>query len=261
MAAQCQTPECPNPVSKPGFKLCLVCWKKQSAASPPQEVPAVADAKNINSTKIAEHFGIKSTRINAILNELGWVERAKNGWTATAAGQSMSAEQKTHYQSGVPYAVWSSKILRNQILSDAVANYLVHDTQSVSPQKNHPQNNTDDFRQKFPANFRATDGHMVRSKAETLIDNFLYTSGIVHAYERKLPIEENMYCDFYLPEGKVYIEYWGLENDAKYAARKQYKIKIYNKYNFNLIELADKEVENLDDHLPRLLLKFGIAVD
>ncbi|CAK8721009.1 DUF559 domain-containing protein [Candidatus Electrothrix gigas] len=81
---------------------------------------------------------------------------------------------------------------------------------------------------------------------------------IVHAYERKLPVEENVYSDFYIPTGKVYIEYWGYENDEKYLARKKTKQEIYQKYGFNLIELEDKEVQNLDDILPRLLLKFGV---
>ncbi|NOR72156.1 MAG: glycerol kinase, partial [Methylomarinum sp.] len=36
------------------------------------------------------------------------------------------------------------------------------------------------------------------------------------------------------------------------------KQAIYQKYNFNLIELTDEEVLNLDDILPRLLLKFGV---
>ncbi|MBL4760369.1 MAG: hypothetical protein JKY80_05905 [Mariprofundaceae bacterium] len=81
---------------------------------------------------------------------------------------------------------------------------------------------------------------------------------IIHAYERKLPIEEDVYCDFYIPTGKVYIEYWGYENDSKYLKRKKDKIDIYQKYAFNLIELNDQDVLNLDDILPRLLLKFGI---
>lgn len=75
---------------------------------------------------------------------------------------------------------------------------------------------------------------------------------------RKLPIEEDVYSDFYIPTGKVYIEYWGYENDQKYLARKQKKIELYKKYCFNLIELQDKEVQNLDDVLPRLLLKYGV---
>jgi len=99
---------------------------------------------------------------------------------------------------------------------------------------------------------------MVRSKAEMLIDNWLYMAEIVHAYERKLPIEEEVYCDFYIPKGKIYIEFWGLENDPKYAKRKETKRNIYKKYNFKLIELTDEEVFNLDDILPRMLLKFGV---
>ena len=249
-------------MSKSDHPLCLDCWKKQKGSAKKFAASAAAvdgGAKLLSSTKIAEHFGLKAARINAILDELGWVKRAQKGWTATAAGESMMAEQKTHYQSGVPYVVWPSVILHSQIFSDAVAEYQGKDgAQSAANEKPHAP---DDFRKKFPANFRATDGHFVRSKAEVLIDNFLYTAGIVHAYERKLPVEEDVYCDFYLPGGKTYIEYWGVENDSKYAARKKQKLEIYAKYNFNLIELGDNEVGSLDDHLPRLLLKFGIVVD
>ena len=116
------------------------------------------------------------------------------------------------------------------------------------------------FRGKFDAKHRTTDGHMVRSRAEMIIDNWLYMSEIVHAYERKLPVEEELYCDFYLPCGKVYIEFWGYENDDKYLARKKTKQDIYRKYEFNLIELNDSDIQNLDDILPRKLLKFGIQV-
>jgi len=91
-----------------------------------------------------------------------------------------------------------------------------------------------------------------------LIDNWLYMAEIVHAYERKLPIEEDVYCDFYIPTGKVYIEFWGLENDARYQARKKQKKSVYEKYGFNLIELGDADVQNLDDILPRHLLRFGV---
>ena len=91
-----------------------------------------------------------------------------------------------------------------------------------------------------------------------MIDNYLYLNQIIHAYERKLPIEEEAYCDFYIPSAKLYIEFWGLENKAKYRERKQTKLAIYQKHALNLIELTDKEVENLDDNFPRLLLPYGL---
>ena len=81
------------------------------------------------------------------------------------------------------------------------------------------------FRTKFEATFRTEDGHMVRSKAEQIIDNWLYHKGIVHAYERRVPIEEEVYCDFFIPLGqKVWIEFWGLEEE-KYLKRKELKRK------------------------------------
>jgi len=84
------------------------------------------------------------------------------------------------------------------------------------------------FRSKFPAKHRTEDGHWVRSKSELIIDNWLYNKGIVHAYERQVPIEEELYCDFFIPEGKVWIEYWGLE-DEKYLKRKELKKELYKK--------------------------------
>jgi hypothetical protein len=40
---------------------------------------------------------------------------------------------------------------------------------------------------------------MVRSRGELVIDNSLYEYGLAHAYERKLPVEEDVYSDFYIP--------------------------------------------------------------
>jgi len=91
-----------------------------------------------------------------------------------------------------------------------------------------------------------------------LIDNWLYMAEIVHAYERKLPVEEDVYCDFYLPAGKVYIEFWGMENDPQYAERMDIKRAVYAKYRFALIDLTDADVHNLDDLLPAKLLKFNV---
>ena len=113
-----------------------------------------------------------------------------------------------------------------------------------------------DFRSKFKPKIRTEDGHEVRSKAEQLIDNWLYHKGIVHAYERRVPIEEEVYCDFFIPIGqKVWIEFWGLE-ETKYLKRKELKKRFYIANKKNLIELTDKDIENLDDNMPIKLRKY-----
>lgn len=138
----------------------------------------------------------------------------------------------------------------------------ISSTQTETPVANI---NKDNFREKFEAKHRTIDGHYVRSKAEMLIDNWLYQYGLVHAYERKLPIDEDVYCDFYIPSGNgrpqaVYIEFWGLENDTKYTERKNKKIEIYKREGLSLIELTDADLQNIDDILAKKLRQFKVPI-
>jgi hypothetical protein len=212
---------------------------------------------HLSATDISKHFKISRNKINPIFSELGWIKRGLVGWEITDQGKKQSGIQLENKRSGVPYVMWPDSILQNNSLINSIEELQGTKSQEEKEPKQKPTEN-DEFRQKFKAEHRCTDGHYVRSKAEMLIDNWLYMAEVIHAYERKLPIEEDVYCDFYLPTGKVYIEYWGYEEAEKYLKRKQEKQAIYKKYNFNLIELTEKEVQNLDDILPRELLKHGI---
>lgn len=209
--------------------------------------------ENITATKIGQHFNLSARKTNVILSEIGWTKKGIKGWLATEQGKQNGAIQSEDYKSGIPYVQWPTDILNNKTLINTI-----EDISGNKQEKTTIEEDNIGFREKFEAKHRATDGHYTRSKAEMLIDNWLYMFEIVHAYERKLPIEEDIYSDFYIPQGKVYIEYWGYENDAKYLHRKKIKQDIYKKYNLNLIELEDKDVQNLDDVLPKYLLKYGI---
>ena len=99
------------------------------------------------------------------------------------------------------------------------------------------------------------DGHNVRSKAECMIDEWLYRHDLVHAYEQRLPIEPDFISDLYVPKADCYIEYWGLEDDEQYLRRKEKKVNIYQKHGLKLIGLNDKDVRNLRYVLPKELLR------
>lgn len=209
-----------------------------------------------SSTKIALKYNLSARKINMILSEIGFIEKYLKGWTITVLGSKNGGIQKENSKNGIPYIEWSESIFTSSAFLSVLKE--VNGEAGESTQANIDNTKDSNFREKFIAKHRATDGHMVRSKAEMLIDNWLYMAEIVHAYERKLPIEEEVYCDFYIPTGKIYIEFWGLENDPKYSKRKEVKKEIYKKYDFKLIELTDDDVFNLDDVLPRMLLKFGV---
>jgi hypothetical protein len=217
----------------------------------------------VNATSIGKMFDISSQRANLIFAEIGWTEKTIKGWSVTSLGRKVGGVQFEH-PSGGTYVKWPESIVENKTLLRSL-NQKANDSEDQKTEEETVDTALDDFRKKYPAQYRTKDGHRVRSKAEALIDNALYDYGLAHAYERKLPIEEDVLSDFYIPSkhgGKaVYIEYWGLENDPKYQERKNVKIDLYKKYELNLIELSDKHVENLDDHLPRMLLKFDIKVE
>lgn len=233
-------------------------WKSSGYQRQSESAPQSFNVP-LTSTLIGKHFNISATRTNSILSELGLIEKGVKGWKVTELGKRLGGVQSQDKISGTPYVRWPENIKTNQILMASVQEVKGNPPALVQQHTNIT--GEVEFRDKFKANFRATDGHYVRSKAEMSIDNWLYMSELVHAYERKLPIEEEVYSDFYIPTGKVYIEYWGYDEDPKYASRKEDKIGVYDKYKFRLIQLTDKEVQNLDDYLPRLLLNFGVRTE
>ncbi len=226
------------------------------------ELEAPHTAQNlVTATSIGKSFDLPASRVNSILSELGWIIRDNiKGWQITNLGKRLGGVQSRDHVSGVPYVRWPDSIITNKLLTTNISEAKGTLDVDEQPQVQSTSPDRTEFRDKFRPEHRAQDGHFVRSKSEIIIDNWLYVSKTVHAYERKLPIEEEMYCDFYIPTGKVYIEYWG-SDEEKYLARKDKKLEIYKKYGFKLIQLTDKDIYNLDDILPRKLLEFGVVIE
>ena len=107
-----------------------------------------------------------------------------------------------------------------------------------------------DIRDKFPPEYKCDDGHFVRSKAEMLIDNWLYKKGIIHAYEIDVDLPENpdedMLCDWYLPMYDTYVEYFGRMDDKQYLNRARDKVQLYQDNDLSLWCIDDKDLERLN---------------
>jgi hypothetical protein len=214
-------------------------------------------AHPLTATSIGKGFGLPASRVNSILSELGWIKKDPvNGWQITELGKKIGGTQ-AKYKTGVPYVRWPNTVMTNKILVVSINESKGEILSSSQDQQEDNSSEAKEFREKFPAKNRTKDGHFVRSKAETIIDNWIYEAKIVHAYERKVPVEEELYCDFWIPTGKVYIEYWGLE-DQDYLRRREKKLSIYSKHDLNLIQLTDRDVSNIDDVLPAKLREFGV---
>lgn len=246
----------------------FVVWPENISLDNANE-QAKTKPKLFNATAIGEHFKITNKRLNLLLNELGLIEKTVQGWGLTHLGKTIGGRQFEHETSGGTYVLWPDTIFQNKDLLEMFQETpkeksLIKPSQQIIEKLDDDIAN--DFRKKYPAEYRTKDGHYVRSKAELTIDDSLYLWGIPHAYEKKLPnTVENVYSDFHIPSGKgrpkaVYIEYWGMENDETYNKRKSKKIEIYDQLGLSLIQLNDADIKNIEDSLQKYLLQHEIKV-
>jgi hypothetical protein len=221
--------------------------------------------KSAPSNTIGKYFNISSFLLNLFSSESGWLDKAlsaqdPHGWTIGKLRNSLGMGNLTLEASGGSYMLWPGTLVQHKTLKEGFGDYPKEKEISI-PLEAVAHQPADDYREKWDAKHRTLDGHYVRSRAEVIIDNLLFQYGLVHAYERKIIIgDEELLSDFYLPAGKVYIEFWGMEGDTKYLEKKRKKIEFYKKNNIPLIELTDNDILSLDDHLPRKLKDFGIKV-
>ncbi|TOP80617.1 glycerol kinase [Vibrio parahaemolyticus] len=209
--------------------------------------------KTLSATQLGDKLRLNAKRINQLLSELGWISKSEDGWQVTEAGIRAGGQQRADKESQNTFVVWHDVVLRNKRLKQSVVEFLGQDAESHSTDKSYSS-----FRQKFEAKHRTLDGHYVRSKGELLIDNWLYLAGIVHAYERQLPIEQEVMSDFYLPAGKLYLQFWGSDSGETPEIEREAIRAVYQQHNFNLIEVEPSELNKLDEVLPKRLRQFGI---
>lgn len=209
--------------------------------------------KTLSATQLGDKLNLNPKRINQLLSELGWINKSETGWNVTATGVRAGGQQRIDKESQHSFVVWHEVVLKNKRLKQSVVEFLGQDAESHSTDKSFSS-----FRQKFEAKHRTLDGHYVRSKGELLIDNWLYLAGVVHAYERQLPIEQDVTSDFYLPTGKVYLQFWGSDHGEISQDDRETIRSVYEQHQFNLIEVDASELERLDEVLPQRLRQFGI---
>lgn len=229
----------------------------------PLEKEGVSQNSNyVNATKIGDFFNVSNQRVNNILAELGWIEAAIKGWKITYQGKNIGGLQK-ELQSGAKYVIWPELILTNQFFLKAIKPLEYSNPKRTIEDSQIVDNKNEN---KYPeSQLKAKDGHIVKSRAELIIDNLLYDYGLLHAYERELTVAEIIKSDFYIParDGRkaVYIEYWGIKDNLKYTERKKHKLEIYKTLKLNLIELEEKHLENIDSYLRKALLTYDIDVE
>ena len=206
--------------------------------------------------------GITGRAINRVLLETGLIKKTTGGYLLTALGKKFGGIQRSSEYYGTSSVVWPEDFLST---SQAKKIESKLDDRNIIPEDEKEVTKSSSTKRK--GQYKTNDGHWVASRGEVIIDNLLYQYYIPHSYDRALNIleEDGQYrCDFYIPafipsmKGPIHIEFWGLESDENYMKRKKEKLAIYKKYEFILIEIRNKDIQDISTFLERNLLKFGL---
>jgi len=102
------------------------------------------------------------------------------------------------------------------------------------------------------------DGHIVKSKSERAIDDYLFKNEIWHIYEKPYNYSKNKTFkpDFYLPKLNIYIEHWGLSEKPEYLKTKEFKMKIYLRDKATVICTNEEEMKGNISALLKGKLKY-----
>jgi len=249
------------------------------------------------ATSIAEHFSeklnakIDAKKVNRVLQSLGWISPCDGGgWKTTELGRRYGSSD--HMFKGNPWVKYEARVLQEPALviafsdlsssprtttNDGVDQLVTAFSDlSASPQQHDVVEQQDSPRSTPGCNcscgrrsildtthkYKTRDGHYVRSRGEVMIDNYLYSVRVPHAYELELHLssEKRITPDFccLTDKGNVYIEFWGLEGQPDYDSSMEYKKKLYKEYDLDLIDVRPENLDDLDAYLSRQLAKFGV---
>lgn len=101
-----------------------------------------------------------------------------------------------------------------------------------------------------------TEKGRVRSRSERKLIHFFENHNIDYVYEPCLVLDGiKLSPDFYLPQYKVYVEFWGLAyTNARYRRTMHAKKELYRKHNIPVISVYPKQLSDLERKFPVIFI-------
>lgn len=225
-----------------------IVWPQELVEHP--LLVALEDHSHLSATALGKPHHLSARQVNRALAELGWIKHGFQGWELNPAGEKNGGVQLENDSSGTFYITWPQAITSNKIVEEQLtfaSNVITVNDESRG----------DDL---FANNdLLSLDGHQHTTPMRYQVCHWLYMAGVAHACLRRLPVEEVLYADFYLPRYQIYIECWDDSEGSSLAARMQRK-DIYQTMGLAVIDVEMDHLPYLDEYLTRQLRRLGIRV-
>lgn len=232
-----------------------IVWPGQLEYHP--MISAIESNQRISAASMTRYYPrLDARQINRALAELGMQHHSILGWELTPMGRSLGGVQEESRSSGAFYVAWPHEIIDHPVVHRELTR-LSGQFEPLSEDGPEPDL-FDTGTASSGTDCEGIDGHRLRTPLQARVCNWLYLAQLAHAYERALPVEESLLADFYVPEGRVYIDCWEEDVPAREVAARLRKREIYHKLELRSLEINSGDTERLDEVLGRGLLRFGV---
>lgn len=212
---------------------------------------ALEDNQNMTARSIGKRHGLSARQVNRLLAELGWIKHGFQGWELTVLGENQGGTQLENDSSGTFYVVWPTAAAENTVLSRQLVALAVTTS---------PASATEPDLFAASKGFTGLDGHEHSSEPLMQVCQWLYLAGLAHACNRRLPCDEELYAEFYLPSEHLYLECWTGQESAAQLKQRMRRKEFYKENKLLVIDIEKDEFDDLDDTLTREFRKLGIRV-
>jgi hypothetical protein len=214
------------------------------------------------------HLGVR--QINRNFAELGLLKLTQRGLELTSLGEHFGGRQERDDDNGLLLISWPHEIVDNAVIhrelnrlvGDGFSNEAPALTRPTPVPKTDPDTAAPDL-------FAATDhesaqaptelvrrrcgldGHPVDSVLQLRVCDWLYEAQLAHARDRRLPVEEALTADFFVPALGLYIECWERDVPTSALTRRLRTREVCRELNLHYQEIAAADIERVDGLLTK----------
>ncbi|MFK8041460.1 hypothetical protein [Congregibacter sp.] len=216
------------------------------------------------------HLGVR--QINRNFAELGLLNLTRRGLELTSLGERFGGRQERDEDNGLLLVSWPHEIVDDAVIhrelnrlagngtttddsgsgsaviEAAEAPELDHVAPDLFSEANeaHAASGAEPDTQRH-----ALDGHTVDSLLQLRVCDWLYTAQFAHARNRRLPVEESLTADFYVPALGLYIECWERDVPTNTLTRRLRTREVCRELDLAYQEVTAADIDRVDELLTK----------
>ncbi|GAB2199111.1 helix-turn-helix domain-containing protein [Sessilibacter sp. MAH4] len=195
--------------------------------------------ETLKASDIAKEVGLSGRLVNLLLQHCGWLKREHKGWTLTPLGASVGGIQHENAKTGVPWCSWPKSLLAQDYFQQACVNLT---NIEIKP------------------HLCSLNGIDVKSPQAAAFLSWCYLTGVVVAQNIAHPARASLIFDFYLPRVGLFIDIWSTSLTPTQLAARLERKTVCEELEIDYIVFEEVNILQLEQDLPRELLKRDLEV-